>query len=52
MMFGFRALFALGHSGIFATGAFAQDFCNTATHSGESVTVTSNGINDIGKMSP
>jgi len=47
-MFGFRALFALGLSSVFATAAFAQDFCNTATHSGESVTVTSNGINDIG----
>lgn len=35
----------------FATEAYTQDFCNTATHSGESKTVTSNDINDIGNYS-
>ena len=33
---------------VFASTAFAQDFCNTAAHSGESTVVTSNDINDIG----
>ena len=35
----------------FATEAYSQDFCNTATHSGESTVVTSNDINDIGNYS-
>ena len=47
-MFGFRTFIAFGLAGVFATAAFAQDFCNTATHSGESKVVTSNDINDIG----
>ena len=43
--------FVLSLAVAFATEAYSQDFCNTATHSGESTVVTSNDINDIGNYS-